>query len=354
MASKKSGRTASRSVLPAQDISFFCLQISQLLSSGIPLSEGFDVLLEDASGPREKALLESMRDQLEDRVPLSRVLEESGLFPPYVIRMTEIGETTGQLDHLMLELSHFYDKEHEFRKALKNAVMYPMAMVIIMLTVLFLLATQVMPVFEGVFAQLGAEFTPLTRGVIRWVGIISGAGLCLTAVLLLGLLAAWIADRLRGSVFARLKQIFFRRSPIFIRQDISRYADIMALALHNGMDVDEGAEMALKLVENPVAAEKIRSSHEATENGTGYPDAVRAAGLFTAMQRRMIQVGERTGALDEAMARIASDCRNQTEEQISRTLSRLEPALTAALSAAAGGILILVMLPLIGILSSIG
>lgn len=350
--SEETRKDRKGNILPAQDISFFCAQIGQLLSAGIPLSEGFDVMLTDADNPKERALLEQMRDGLEDREPLSKVLAGSGLFPPYVLRMTEVGEATGQLDRIMNDLSHYYEKEAEIKKALRSAAAYPLVMVVIMLVVLLLLAFTVMPVFEGVFAQLGAAFTPATQAVIRWIGGISAAGLGLVA------LAAAAAAVLRlsspGKATARLKARLLGRQKLFVALGSCRYAEILAMSLHSGMDVDQGSDMALSLVDNQTVEEKIRLLRAETEKGKSFPDAVKTAGLFTALQRQMIQVGMRAGTLDETMARIASECEDAVDDRIARSMGRLEPILTTALSLVAGGILVLVMFPLLGVLSSIG
>lgn len=351
---QKNQKVSRGNVLPPQDISFFCAQISQLLGAGIPLSEGFGVMLEDAGTARINELLSKMRDQLEDRIPLSKVLANSGMFPPYVLRMTEVGEATGQLDRIMGDLSRYYEKEAELKKTLKSAAAYPLVMVVIMLAVLFLLAWQVMPVFEGVFAQLGAEFSPTTSSIIHWIGIFSGAGLGLVALILIVLGVALLVDRGRGNAFGGLRRKLFSRQKLFMEIATCRLAEILSLALHSGMDVDQGAEMALSLVDNVTIENKIKICKGITEKGGSFPEAVKKAGLFTAMQRQMIQVGMRTGKLDETMSRISADCGDEVDDRVSRSMGKLEPVLTTVLSIVAGGILILVMFPLLGVLSSIG
>ena len=335
-------------LLPAQETAAFCRQISLLAEAGIPLAEGLDSLQEEAAGHRERELLRQLQTRLEEHVPLSQALEESGSFPAYVCRMAAVGEETGLTDQIMRGLARHYEQEAELSASLRSATFYPSVMTVILFAVLFFLAEWVMPIFEGVFAQLGAGLSPLTLGVIRGIGIFSGIGLA--AVLLLALAVVLLRRYRGGELWNRLTAGW----KISRLRGEYRLAEVLAMALRCGMDLEQGLDMAKDLVGNRIVRSKLLRCRERLGQGESFADIVADEGLFRPMQRQMIRLGLRTGRSDELLGEIAAQCGREADEAIDRILARLEPALTAVMSLAAGAMLVMVMLPLIGVLSSIG
>lgn len=165
-------------------LSGFCMQISILLKSAVPLYEGLSVMAEDASSPREKEILIAMSDKLRMGFPFSEAAAEAGCFPAYVTQMTVLGERTGTLDETMEHLSRFYEKEYRLGENLRRAVTYPAVMIVMLLVILFILFTRVMPIFSGVYEQLGTSIPEAAQAAIRFGGILSGAALIFAAVLI--------------------------------------------------------------------------------------------------------------------------------------------------------------------------
>lgn len=338
--------------LSPQEIYIYCGQIADLLEAGIPLADGLDAALDDFAGGDR--LLEQLRDRMEEQVPLSRAMEESGVFPPYAVRMTEAGEQTGQSDVVMRELAEYYQQEAELRAVLRNAVAYPLTMTAIMLAVLFLLSFWVMPVFESVFLQLGAAFSPMTRAVVNGAAAVSGVGLVLIALIGVSFAVVWLTGSSERIMRMPVWNKTMGKSSVFLRIGESRFSRTVALALRSGMDFDKGIEMALTIVNNGVVEQKIDVCRGELDDGKSFYESVRKAGLFTAIQRQRLSIGIRSGKFDETMSEIAESCATEAAERAGRLVARLEPVLTAMMSVIAGGILVLVMLPLLGILSSIG
>lgn len=149
-------------------LSGFCMQISILLKSAVPLYEGLSVMAEDASSPREKEILTAMSDKLRMGFPFSEAVSEAGCFPAYVTQMTVLGERTGTLDETMEHLSRFYEREYRLGENLRRAVTYPAIMIVMLLVILFILFTRVMPIFSGVYEQLGTSIPDAAQAAIQF------------------------------------------------------------------------------------------------------------------------------------------------------------------------------------------
>lgn len=340
----------------AQELSVFCLQISILLHAAVPLDEGLSVMAEDAIQKEEKKLLLSMSEEAELGNPFSKVLKETGVYPAYMIRMTKLGEETGTLDQIMESLAGYYEKEHIMRKNLKNAVTYPAMMTGMLLIVLFVLFTRVMPVFEKVYKQLGAQMPPVSVAATRLGGIFCAAALII--VLLLGIAAffVWIMGRygkrlpLAEGVINWLK----RRNKIARSIANRRFTEVLSLTLKSGLDLEKGMELAGELVDNPAVEEKIRQCASQLEAGSDYYTAMKDTGLFSGFYIQMIKVGTRSGRLDDVMSEISRSYEEEADLATEQMIGRFEPTVIAVLAVSVGMILLSVMLPLIGVLSAIG
>lgn len=339
-----------------QELSAFCLQVSLLLDSAVPLEEGLTIMAEDAADQEEKEMLLFMAEGIELGDPFFKVLEETKAFPDYVIRMAKLGQQTGTTEQMMKSLSEYYEKEHYLLRNIKNALTYPIIMVFMLLMVLFVLFTKVMPIFENVYEQLGARLAPAAKTAIQMGGILSGAALAAGAVLVLVTGGIYIASRFgkRLAVVERLTEKMKRTSKIALAIANRRFTAVLALTLRSGLELEKGLELAKELVENEKTAEQIEKCREELEIGSSYYQAMKEAGLFSGFHIQMIKVGNRSGHLDSVMEEISRDYEQQADTAIDNIIARFEPTMVAIMAVAVGLVLLSVMLPLAGILSAIG
>ena len=292
------------------ELSAFCLQISLLLEAAVPLEEGLAIMAEDAASQGEKDMLLYMAEGVELGDPFFKVMEDTGVFPAYVVRMAKLGQQTGTMDQMMKSLSDYYEKEYRLLRAIKNAVTYPVMMVVMLLVVLFVLFSKVMPVFNKVYEQLGAQMPPVAASAMRLGGWLSGGALIVGAVL--------------------------------------------ALTLKSGMELEKGMDLAKELVENESVAVRIGKCSEQLQVGESYYQAMKDTGLFSGFYVQMIKVGTRSGHLDSVMDEISQDYEEMADTAIDDMIARFEPTIVAVLAVSVGLVLLSVMLPLVGVLSAIG
>ena len=133
-----------------------------------------------------------------------------------------------------------------------------------------------------------------------------------------------------------------------------RFTSAMALMLQSGLPMDEALDRTGQLLSDSPLAPAFADCRRRAEEGTSFPRAVEESGMLGGLLAGLLSAGFRTGAPEEAMAEIARRCQNEADEHLSRLLSRFEYGLVIALCAAVGLVLLSVMLPLLGVLSSIG
>lgn len=337
-------------------LSGFCMQISMLLKSAIPIYEGLQVMAEDANSEQEKKVLSDMSDKTRMGFPFSQAVAESGCFPDYVVNMTLLGERTGTMDVTLEGLSEYYEREYYLAESLRKAITYPAMMIMMLLIILFVLFSKVMPVFSGVYEQLGTSLPPLAESAIRFGSILSGAALSAAVVLILCIIVFHMMGKSGKSsaVSAAIINKLKSRSKIARTAADRRFCNVMAMTFRCGMDISEGFKLAEPLVDNEAVFQGIQICKKELAIGKSFYESVKESGLFTGFDLQMVRVGSRTGQIENIMKKLADDYDKKSQESIDNLIARLEPTIVSILAVAVGLVLLSVMLPLVGVLSAIG
>lgn len=337
-------------------LSGFCMQISILLQSAIPLYEGLTVMAEDAAGEREREILSAMSDKVRMGFPFSEAVTEVNCFPPYVVNMILLGERTGTLDVTLESLADYYEREYQLAESLRKAVTYPAMMILMLIVILFVLFTKVMPVFSGVYEQLGASLPPAAEAAIHLGSILSGAALIFALLLIAAAGIIWLMGRAGKSsaVTVTLLEKIKSRSKIARTAADRRLCNVLAMTFRCGMDISEGFKLAETLVDNKTVVQCIHKCCDQLSTGQSFYESVKFSGLFTGFELQMVRVASRAGRLEDIMKKLADDYDQKSTEAIDSLIARLEPTIVSILAIAVGLVLLSVMLPLVGVLSTIG
>lgn len=337
------------------EISSFCSQMSMILGSGISGLEGITIMLEDAQTPEETQILDTILKAYEETGNLQEALRAPAIFPDYLLNMVDIGEQTGKLDEVMLSLSEHYEREDAISKTIKNAVTYPLIMISMMVLVILVLVVKVMPIFNQVFIQLGREMSGFSRGIMNMGTAISRYSIFfIVLIALIIFFILYVAKSSSGKALLRKICYKFRFSrTLYEGTAACRFASGMALTLSSGLNPEQGLELVSVLIDNPFFKKKIDSCKAATDEGTDFSEALVTSHIFTGVYARMTSIANKTGSMDSVMDKIAGLYEEEIDTRINNVLSILEPTLVIALSVIVGVILLSVMLPLMGIMSSL-
>jgi len=342
--------------LPLTYISSFCLSLHLAAASGVPLSEGILLFAQDEPDARIRTALSGAYDALERGKALFEALRESSLFPVYMTDMVEVGERTGKLDDVLISLSAYYDRQQRLTRAIRGAVLYPMVLLAIILMVTLLFMVKVLPVFNDVYAQLGAVMSGpavLMLNTGRWMAQYA-APLLIALIVAAGILYSLLSSPARRAAAGRAVCRLLGAGDLAGLLSSARFSSVMSMALSSGMDVDDALAMTARLTgDDAPLADKLARCRERLAEGENFAPAVAEAGIFPALYTRMLSVGVRTGSTDTVMTEIARRAGAEAEARIDGVLGRVEPALVILMSLLVGLILLSVMLPLASIMSAL-
>jgi len=333
----------------------FTHEIASLLTAGISVREGLDILKEEAENDTDRNLYGTLLEKSEKTGTLWQALEDVRQFPDYLVEMCHLGEEAGTLDEVMEGLSSYYEREDDIKNSVRTSVTYPLVMGVLMSVVILILLVLVMPVFREVYNQLGTDLTgvsltlyKLGEWIRKYAFILIPLVLVLTA-LFIGMQFATSPSSFLYTLGSKIKSIRSSRE----NSNTSRFADGMHLCLKAGLLPERSLELCQKICEDPDSKTRIDQVIESYENGEDLIESLKSEKVLTSAYARIASIGNKSGRLEEAMADISNHAKDAIETDLNNRLSVIEPVTVILLSVFMGLILLSVMLPLLSIMSSL-
>ena len=340
--------------ISSSELSSFCSQVALILSAGLPIYDGMETLAETAKNTEYADLYQSASRGVNETGSLYQALKQDDRWPKYLVEMTGIGEQTGQLENVMNGLSEFYGREDRIRSSVVGAITYPLVLGAMLVLIVLIMLLKVLPVFRRVLNSMGVAMTQSGAALMKLGAIVGWVVLALVGIVVLGVLVCVILMRTsaRGSVLAFLYRLFPPVRSLSMKLSSARVASVLSMMLHSGFPTGEAFRLMPTILSDDGAADRVEGIRRELDAGGSFADAISHSGLFDGLHDRMIRMGVAAGREDQVMARIAGLYEEQVEDGISRLVSIIEPTLIALLSVVIGAVLLSVMLPMAGILSS--
>ena len=347
----------SRKILNNNYLSMLCAELAMLLDAGMTIADCVQILIDDEPDKKGKEVLQTLLNSLDDGHTLSTSLKNSTHFPSYMIHMVEVGEKTGRVVETLKALSEYYERQIRLAVTIKNSILYPAVLLVLMIVVVLILIIQVLPIFNEVFSRLGTQMSPLAINLMQfgdWLGNAAITIATVFAALFVLLALMFIIPALRKGIGRCLANTFGHRG-VFGKVAASRFVFAMRLAMASGLEITEAINTAAAVSAGSKAVEnKHKKCIKLIEDGNPLSDSLTVSGILTPQEGKMLTIGARSGKSDEAMAEIARRSDINARESIDRIVARIEPTLVVVSSAIVGIILLSVMLPLMGIMTALG
>ena len=229
-----------KNILPADEIATFCSQISIILQAGIPLYDGVETLVESCKDKKAKKALQQIADDVVETGMLYTAVKNAGFFPKYMVNMVHIGEEAGKLDEVLHSLSVYYEREARIKKSIKSAISYPIVLIVMMVTVVAVLVTKIMPIFEKVFKNMGVQVSKSGKSIMNIGLTVGNIAFVFTAVLLLIIIIVYILKRIGYG--EALKNLSFKLpllKGLNKKISASRFSAVIAMMLSSGYSLEK-------------------------------------------------------------------------------------------------------------------
>lgn len=331
----------NRKPVVVEDILIFSRQMYTLNKAGVPILRAFAGLEASSTKPAMVDMLKDIRSSLDQGRELSASLARHlDVFGAFYISMIRVGEMTGRLTEVFLRLNEHLEFERDVRERIKQALRYPMFVMIAMAVAIVILNIFVIPVFAKVFAGFNAELPLITRGLlgfsawmIAWWPLLIG-GIIGTVMLVRAHLRTaegrykWDARKLKLPIVGE----------IIMKATLARFARSFALSSQSGVPLVQALTVVAQTVDNAFIGSRIEQMRDGIERGESISRCAAATGVFTPVVLQMINVGEETGELDNLLFEIADMYERETDYHIKGLSAAIEPVLLAVI-----GVLVLLL-----------
>ena len=341
--------------LSYSDTAEICRGLALMLHAGIDMGDGLFLLAQER--PEQSALVTGMGKKLVHGLSLSAAMQESGAFDAYVTGMCRVGEENGRLEEALNAVAAHYEQQGQSFRRIRSALTYPLLVLLLMLIVIAVLLTQVLPIFDRVYAGMGSGLGGLSAKLLQLGQLINRAMPVLLALLLLAalaVLALMLSARLRCLMLSFFKK-HFGDSLVLKSFNNARFVSAMAMGISSGQDMESALKLAATLFDDiPGAYARVCSCIELVQQGRDITQAMPESGLLSAMEARMLEVSRRAGKTEQFMTETATKKMDAAYDALDTLVSGVEPAIVLLTALLVGLILLSVMLPLMNIMTALG
>ena len=345
-----------RSGLKPKDFIIFLRQFATLISAGILLVESLDLLAEQTTNPRLKAILEDLSTEVQEGSPLSvSMSKHPAVFPNLLIQMIQSAEVSGRLEEVLEQMANYYEKQYRNKQKVTTAMTYPIVVGVLALVITAFLLIFIVPIFGEMFASFGSELPAITQMVLGlsqwfqkyWV-------LILVFLLATIFLLRYLSQRDKMAYSFDYLQLKIPIIGMFLQKTIlARMTQTLSSLLNSSVPILQALDVTSQVVDNRVVEEVLLAAKKDVEQGESLAKPMEAHWFFPTLIIQMINVGEASGSLDE-MLKKASDIYEQEVEEASEKLqSLIEPLLIVFLSVIVGFIVLSIVIPMFGLFEQI-
>ena len=349
IAEKSASQTRSftlRRALSATDLAIITRQIATLVQSGIPLEEALTAVGEQNDSPRIKSTIMGVRAKVMEGHTLADGLSDfPRAFPPLYRATVSAGEQSGHLDAVLERLADYTESRQELRQKVVNAMIYPIVLTILALSIVSLMLVYVVPKVVGVFSNTGQELPALTRSLIMLSDFLRDYGVVI--LILIGIFV-WIAHRvLRNPGPRRKRDAFLLRLPIIGKLvrgfNTARFTRTLSILTGSGVPVLEALQISGEVIGNLPMREAVESAASRIREGAAIGKSLATSGHFPPLCIHLISSGEASGKLEAMLGRAAVNQEREVDGIIAALLGILEPALIVGM----GGVVLLIVLAIL-------
>ncbi len=331
-------------------------ELSVLLKSGIDLRSGLELLSETQKKEKDQNLMKSMLSQLVVGASFSEILKQNTNFTDYEYYAIKIGEQTGELAKITLELSDFYKRKNELKREIVAALTYPIIVMCTALLVIFFMLKYVVPMFVDIFKQNNVELPGITKAIISFSDFMSNNGMLLLGLLIIGI---------TGIIFVSKKQ-WYRKAlgkiqlklPIlgnyFRKIYLAQFTQAISLLTSAKIPMVESIDLVKNMINFYPLQEGLHNVKRLVLAGGTLSTSFAKSPIFDKKMIAMIRVAEETNQTEFIFEKLNEQYNQQVKYQSQVISNVLNPLLTIFVGIIVGVILIAMYLPMFRLSSVIG
>jgi len=340
-----------------KDLIVFTKQFATMINSGVPLIQSLGILGAQQRIASFGKTLRNISGAVENGAKLSDAFEAyPKLFDTLYVAMVRAGEASGNLDVILLKLVTYIEKAAKIRSQVKSAMMYPLIVVGVAITVISGLLIFVVPTFARQYEDAGKELPGITQIVVDASNFLVSSWYMIFGSMIMAvfLFKYWLKTESGREKFDELILKAPGIGELLRKISVGRFCSTMATMLTSGVNILDALTICAASSGNKTIEKFISFVRSRIEQGTKLSEPLAEGGLFPNMVVSMVAVGEQTGALDEMLLKVSDFYEDEVDMAVATVLSMIEPIMIVVIGSIVGFIVIAMYLPVFDMASMVG
>ena len=346
-----------RLTIPQKDLLIFFRQLAVILQSGVPLAQGLELLASNMTNPKLAACVTQIALRLNAGEELSVCLRQyPRVFKPITVGLIEAGEAGGILEAVLDRIAYLMEQQAKLRGQMIGALIYPVIVLVLAITVSLALLIFIVPRFESMFSSLGAKLPAITRVMLNLSRFVTNpAGLGGMVALVFGVLflfrGYYGTPSGRLTVDSRLFQL-----PLFggllLRYEMASLSETLATLVNSGIPIIDGLERCISASSNQLIKNTLSRSIILAQQGQPLSISLDNSKALPKLFISMVKIGEETGELSFMLEKLAVFYNREIESAVSALTKAMEPITVMVVAGIVGTIVIALYMPMFDLIKA--
>jgi type IV pilus assembly protein PilC len=352
-AEKKNQGVTRRRRCSNAELTMFTRQLATMIGAGIPLLESFEILGQQASSTNKNfgAGLQECADMVRGGTEMSEAMTRfPGMFPDIYVNMIKAGEASGQLDVILNRLADFLESAEALKSEIKSAMTYPVISLLLIFGITAYLLVGVVPKFQTMFESLNATLPALTVYVLEASNFVKTKWYVIIVSIIVTIVVYKITMKISPDA-RRIRDTVWLKMPVFgpLSQKValSRFSRTFATLLSSGVPLLAALEIVASTAGNTVIEDTLLATRDTVRRGENLTTHLQTSWVFPPMVVKMMGIGERSGALETLLFKIADFYDQQIHATVKSLTSLIEPIMLSVMGAVVGTVVAAIFLPIL-------
>jgi len=332
-----------------KDLPVFTRLLGAMLDAGMPLVQVLDTLQTEIENKNFHPVVAGLREYIEGGESLSQAMRHyPTVFDNLYLSMIEAGETSGMMAEISMKLAGYLEEAVLLKRKIKSAMMYPVMVTVVAILLTIGMILFIVPAFASMYSDFGSELPGPTLFLTE-----------LSDSMRANFLAYFGGAVVIGVVFTQYKKTdagryqvdaVKLRLPVFgnliKKVSLARFSSTFAQLISSGVPIVRSLEIVAAATDNAVLSKATLDAQPNIESGLGISESIGASSHFPSLLIQMMSAGEKSGKMDDMLARIADIYKEEVDATVDGLTSLIEPLLIVFLGVTVGGIVVAMFLPI--------
>ena len=335
----------------ARDLSIFCRQFVSISSAGVAIVDALEMLADQTENKELQAAITDTKISVQKGETLANSMRRQGkIFPSIMINMIEAGEASGNLDISFDRMATQFEKQTKLQALVKKSMIYPIALLVIVIGVVIAMMVVVIPSFSDMYADMDQELPLLTRALMACSDFIVGKWYILIAVVVIIVIAfkVFAASDKGKYILANISM----KMPIFgkltVKSAAATFARTLSTLTASGISMIDALDITGKTMKNVIFRDAVLEAKEKVAQGRPLSEPLKNGKVFPNMIVHMIGIGEETGNMEDMLITAASYYEEEVEVATQATAAVVEPLIIVVMAGIVGVIIMAILIPMFG------